>query len=127
MFQNASGGSGDIGVDKLLCKTVDTAYWKYIYSPELSDITTNTTIMSLQSMCRHHGIQDYYIAGWQKFNFWNEVNTNRIYCKGQTSCKDLIDKESNTLPAYAFGKHPNQLGHQIIADTLYRWIADCAQ
>ena len=132
LFQNAMGGFG-CGVERLVVDAVNDAYWKYIHSPELSDITTNTTIMSLQSMCRYHGIKDYYIAGWQTFNFWDEVDTSRIYHSGKISCGNLIGAASPEPhghniknPNQAPGGHPNQQGHQIIADALYTWITDYA-
>jgi len=135
MFQIASGGTGDIDADKALVSSVNSAYWRYIHSPELSDITTNTTIMSLQSMCRYHGIQDYYIAGWQTFNFWDEIDHSRIYHGGKVSCGELIGVQLEMPNAYvnqknpnqASGGHPNQKGHQIIADALYAWICNHAQ
>ena len=127
IFFNARGGFGN-NIDKNFVSNANTAYWKYIYSSELSEATLNITILALQSMCKYHGITDYYLAGWQKFDFWTEVDTTRIYHNGQISCGDLIGlepgdpythKNPNVLP----GGHPSQKGHQIIADALYQWIS----
>ena len=127
MFFNAGGGFGN-NIDKNFVSNANTAYWKYIHSSELSEVTVNTTMLALQSMCKYHGITDYYIAGWQKFDFWAEVDTTRIYHNGQISCGDLIGLEPENLykhknPNVMPGGHPSQKGHQIIADALYQWIS----
>jgi hypothetical protein len=140
IFLNASadGGFGIVGgatMDQTLLNKTNTAYWKYIHSPELVDVTVNTTVLALQSMCRYHNIADYYVAGWQTFNFWPEVDINKIYQGGQINCGDLIGMQSADPNSYlnrqnpnqAPGGHPNQQGHQLIADALYKWIAEsCA-
>jgi len=115
-FQNPAGGFSSPSQDKKLCNLIDQAYWKYIYSPELSDVTTNNTIIALQTMCRHYRIKDYYVAGWQLVNFWPTVDTTKIYKNGIVNCMDLIKGHK------AEGGHPNQQGHQLIADALYEWI-----
>ena len=119
MFQNPSGGFGGTDCNKELCKLTNQAYWRYIYSPELADVRTNTTVIALQSTCKHYGIDDYYIAGWQPFTFWPAVNTKKIYKEGTVSCEDLIGKGKDTR---APGMHPNQYGHQIIFNRLHEWI-----
>ena len=119
MFQTANTGEGggrSPGQDKKLCDDTNQAYWKYIYSPELTDITTNNTIITLQSTCKYYGIKDYYIAGWQLINFWPVVDTTRIYKNGTVNCRDLIKGH------IAEGSHPDQQGHQLISDALYEWI-----
>tara|TARA_R110002126_G_scaffold43020_1_gene123696 strand:+ start:228 stop:929 length:702 start_codon:yes stop_codon:yes gene_type:complete len=110
------GGGRSPGQDKKLCDDTNQAYWKYIYSPELTDITTNNTIITLQSTCKYYGIKDYYIAGWQLINFWPVVDTTRIYKNGTVNCRDLIKGH------IAEGSHPDQQGHQLISDALYEWI-----
>jgi hypothetical protein len=132
---NVDGGFGfaDIAIpDQTIVNKINTAHWKYIHSPELVEITVNTTMLALQSMCRYHNIADYYVAGWQTFNFWPEVDINKIYQSGQQTCGNLIGMQLGrpTLylncqnPNQAPGGHPNQQGHQLIADALYTWIAE---
>lgn len=105
-------------------------YYKYFYSDQMRDFFTNTNVIALQAMCRRHGIEDYYIAGWQQFDFWPEVDVARIYDQGQTSCKELLNMEFDDRDGVVHDNpyftpnqsHPNQLGHQRIADTLFEWI-----
>ena len=121
IFQNATGGYGGPGSDRHLLDTVNDHYWKYIHSPELTDVTTNSTIIALQSMCKKYHMDDYYITGWHAFDFWPEVDVDKIYTRGKITSADLI--ESHKAP----GGHPNQHGHQLIADALFSWISDRAR
>ena len=135
IFQNAAGGFGELAVDRQLVDQVNTAYWKYIHSPELSTLTANSTILALQRICQTHGIDDYYVAGWQTLDLWPEVDVDKFYQGGKVSCGRLIGMQSDIPSSYVNrqnlnqspGGHPNQLGHQIIADSLYKWITDCAR
>ena len=109
---------------------LNNLYYKYFYTDQMRDFFMNTNVIALQAICRRHGIQDYYIAGWQQFDFWPEVDVSKIYDEGRTSCGDLLNMEFRD----GYGvvhynpyispnqSHPNQLGHQIIADTLFEWI-----
>jgi hypothetical protein len=118
--------------DRAIVSKINATYWKYLHSPELVEITVNTTMLALQSMCQYHNIADYYVAGWQTFNFWPEVDIDKIYQAGQKNCGNLIDMQSDNSTSYlncqtlnrAPGGHPTQQGHQLIADALYTWIAE---
>jgi hypothetical protein len=113
-----------------ILQRMNDLYYKYFYSDQMRDFFTNTNIIALQSMCRKNGIQDYYIAGWQRFDFWPEVDLARIYDQGQTSCRELLNMEFDDRDGVVYNNpyfspnqsHPNQLGHQLIADTLFDWI-----
>jgi len=118
MFQNPSGGYCGPTQDKQLCNYIDEHYWKFVYSPQLCDVTNNTTLISLQTICANNGIQDYYVNGWESIDFWNDVDITKIYKGGTVTCKDLANKN------LAEGGHPNQLGHQLIADALTDWITN---
>lgn len=116
--------------DAAIMQRLNDLYFKYFYSDQMRDFYMNTNILTLQAMCRQHGIQDYYIAGWQQFDFWPEVDLARIYDRGQTSCKELLNMEFDDRDGVVLDNvyftpnrsHPNQLGHQRIADTLFEWI-----
>ena len=108
-------------------------YYKYFFSEEQTDLHINTSLITVQSICQQYKIQDFYIAGWQKFDLWPEVNCNKIYCHGQVSCADMFNLEiyhpsfginiDNKNPyIYPNKSHPNQQGHQLIADRLVEWI-----
>jgi hypothetical protein len=105
-------------------------YYKYFYTDQMRDFFMNTNLLTLQAMCRHHKIDDYYIAGWQQFNFWTEVDHDKVYNQGRTSCQELLDMVFDNRDGVVRNNayftpnisHPNQLGHQRIADTLFEWI-----
>jgi len=120
IFQNATGGFGGMGTDRNMLDKINNYYWKYIHSPELTDLTTNSTIIALQSMCKKYHMDDYYLTGWHAFDFWPEIDVDKIYAAGKVSSADLI--KSNKAPR----GHPDQHGHELIADALFSWISDRA-
>ena len=84
-------------------------------------------------MCKQYGVQDYYLPGWQKLTLWPEVNLNKVYAQGKTTFYDLfgledniqyIEKNRNNRYIVPNRTHPNQLGHQLIADTAYKFISN---
>lgn len=107
-------------------------WYKTYYSNELSTFRCNTSIITLQAICKHHNIQDYYIWGWDKFNTWNEIDLSKFYNQGNTTVFDFFTEIPGLKPSHKFnitskyiwpnGGHPNQIGHQLIADRLYDWI-----
>jgi hypothetical protein len=113
-----------------MIQRMNDLYYKYFYTDQMRDFFMNTNILALQFMCRTHGIEDYYIAGWQQFDFWPEVDVSKIYDQGQTSCRELLgmvfderDGVVHNNPYFTPNRsHPNQLGHRLIADTLFDWI-----
>ena len=108
-------------------------YTKY-NSPDLTAYRVNTTLIALQAMCAKRNIRDYYIWGWNSVDLWSQVDTDRIY--KQTVADVFLGSK---IPAPGVSKiahlknsrnpyiwpnleHPNQLGHQRIADLLQEWI-----
>jgi len=122
--------------DKKLCQVQplyeDQWYLQYMYSEELSAFRANIAMLALQRMCAEAGIEDRYVMGWTRFPImFSGINLNKIYDKGRTTCLNLFggaDGDTN----YIYHKdnhyirpnqdHPNQTGHQCIADNLYEWI-----
>lgn len=105
-------------------------YFKYFHTPGYEKFRHYVTMLALQRMCNQLNLQDFYICGWEKpdFNFPG-IDIDRVYNRGQTSCVNLFSqhiKDSSEASQYIgmVGQHPTQLGHQIIADTLYNWIKD---
>lgn len=110
----------------------DQWYLQYLYSEELSTFRANVAVLALQQMCTVAGIEDRYVMGWTRFPImFSGIDLNKIYDQGRTTCLNLFggaDGDTN----YIYHKdnqyirpnqdHPNQLGHQCIADTLYEWI-----
>ena len=128
IFYNAGGGFSSSGKHKDTADLTNEYYWKYFYNREQSQIIANSNIIALQSVCQQHGIQDFYIAGWQQFDLWAEVDHSRVYKNGKISCADFFNLKKcpnvdNKNPyIYPNTGHPNQQGHQLIADRLVEWI-----
>jgi hypothetical protein len=97
-------------------------------------LRSTTTIITLQAWCRHYQIDDYYFAGWVRYNQWFEgVDLNKIWKQGQETASDwfgasdhngehLVNVQDNVYIRPNFA-HPNQLGHQYIAEKLHNWIS----
>ena len=99
------------------------------HSTELSSYRTNTTLLALQSMCQYHGLNDYYIWGWNTIPLWPEINTDKFYNQGKSHIVDefgnlhITDLVKLGSPyIVSGGGHPSQLGHEKIAEILYNWI-----
>lgn len=131
MFLTPTGGFAM--ADKPFANVANEQYFKYFYSQELAEFNLNTSLITLQSMCKQYSISDYYLPGWQSFNCWPEVNLDRVYAQGKQSFYDLFGLsdpiytvEKSKLNVYIRPNlsHPNQLGHQLIADTAYKYISN---
>ena len=95
-------------------------YYKYFYSPanEVADLHKN--LLSLQAICKHHGIKDYYIRGWTTMNFdLLAVDQSRIYPQ---SFLELFDLHGSRKQYLLNCGHPNAAGHALVAKTLHTWI-----
>jgi hypothetical protein len=121
-------------------------YYKKIYTDNLASFRLNTNLLTLQKLCEYHDINDYYIFGWQTPTMWPEINLNKFYKQGTHSVCDVFleddteAKERNrrdidylkhwkqnpymfpTVGRWSGGGHPNQLGHEKIAEILENWI-----
>lgn len=105
-------------------------YFKYFHTPGYEKFRHCVTILALQRMCEQLKIQDFYICGWEKPDFdFPGIDINRIYDRGQTNCIDLFDQNTKKYTmdqhiSISPGRHPTQIGHEVIADTLHNWIKD---
>ena len=119
-------------------------YYKYIHSAKLDNFKFYTTAMVLQKLCQEYNIKDYYalsfstvdwpshtatqsrspltappgnnFIGLDRHKFWDQGNTNFLTLFG---C-EFID-QNNKYFGHT-GGHPNQLGHELIAQHLRDWI-----
>jgi hypothetical protein len=108
--------------------------YMYFHRDGHNVLRSTTTIITLQAWCRHYQIDDYYFAGWVRYNQWFEgVNLNKIWKQGQETASDwfgasdhngehLVNVQDNVYIRPNFA-HPNQLGHQYIAEKLHNWIS----
>lgn len=108
-------------------------YAKY-NSPELSQYRVNVTLIALQLLCAKHNIDDHYIWGWDTVELWPDVDLKKIYPRTiaeefltgfevpSSMAKIMYLKNSHNPYIWPNQGHPNQLGHQRIADLLQEWI-----
>jgi len=105
----------------------------HFHDPDHEIMRSSATVSTLQQWCQHFNINDFYFAGWVKYPVWLPgVNTKKIWAAGKETAADwfgayahngehLVDVKSNPYITPNFA-HPNQLGHQLIADKLSHWI-----
>jgi hypothetical protein len=105
----------------------------HFHDPVHELMRSSATVSTLQYWCQQFNINDFYFAGWVKYPTWLPgVNTKKIWATGKETAADwfgayahngehLVDVESNPYITPNFA-HPNQLGHQLIADKVSLWI-----
>jgi hypothetical protein len=105
------------------------SWLKYFCSTETENFLLHRNILSMQAICRQYHIKDYYMAAWSDIDFnLPGVDTNKIYSQscvqlfGYKNMQDYLDNDPNQYIRPNCG-HPNDLGNQIIAQTLYNWIS----
>ena len=82
----------------------------------------------MQTICRTHSIDDYYIVGWSDLDLnLPGIDFSKIYPKtcaqlfGYSGQYDYLNTPSNQYVGDSF--HPSEQGHDVIAQTLYTWIS----
>jgi hypothetical protein len=111
-------------------------WYRHVYSEHLAEFRINTVLLALRQICEIHDIDDRYIWGWEKVDLWPEIDHSRFFERGAKTCLDLFDDvrhhgindyANNPQNLYVSPNicHPNQLGHEKIADALYEWIEKC--
>jgi hypothetical protein len=106
------------------------SYIKYFSSISGVDFNLHKNVLSMQAICQQYQIQDYYIVGWSDVDLnLPGVNTDKIYHKscvqlfGYKDMTDYLDDlDSPSNPYLRTCGHPNELGHELIAQTLHNWI-----
>lgn len=105
----------------------------HLFSAENEHMRTNSAVSALQFWCQNLSISDWYFAGWNRYPPWLPgVNVDKIWKQGQETAADwfgaskhngehLLDVGDNPYIRPNFC-HPNQAGHQLIADKLAAWI-----
>ena len=108
-------------------------FMMHFHSDHHEVMRSSATITALQTWCDRHSIKDFYFAGWVRYNRWLPgVDLDRIWAQGQETAADwfgatdhngehLLDVGDNVYIKPNFA-HPNQLGHELIADKLASWI-----
>lgn len=106
-------------------------YYKFFHTPHQELFRIRLTILALQKICNQYNIDDYYILGWDKPDLdFPGINLDKFYQSAKFNCAELFGAKGNEEFANAKENkyiypnicHPNQAGHQLIADELYKWI-----
>ena len=111
---------------------VDSKYTKswlqYFSDLETQNFHLHRNISTMQAICRQYLIQDYYIIGWSDVDLAVPgIDVSKIYPQtcvqlfGYKDMWDYIDSDPNQYLRIC--GHPNYLGNQMIAQTLYNWIS----
>ena len=112
---------------------LDTVKNLFLHFHEHDYIRSSISIIALQQMCKELGYNDYYFSGWVRYNQWLPgVDLDKIYKAGKETAADwfgatdhngehLLDVQYNQYIKPNFA-HPNQSGHELIAEKLANWI-----
>ena len=110
---------------------VTRSWIKNFASTPNTNFNLHKNVLSMQAICRQYNIRDYYISGWSDMDLnLPGVDTTKKYehsCAQLFGYKDMIDYLDNyqkwapTRYVRVCG-HPNELGHELIAQVLYNWI-----
>lgn len=107
--------------------------YTYFYRDGHETMRSSSTVSALQSWCKNFKINDYYFAGWVRYPTWLPgVDTSKIWAQGNETVADwfgatdhngehLLGVSDNIYIKPNFA-HPNQLGHNLIAEKLAGWI-----
>lgn len=108
------------------------AHFRWFHSRPQTHFRLNSTMLALQHMCQSQGMRDYYIVGWNRCVFdFPGIDLGKIFDQGKTTCAELLgcqpDQALDRRNPYVWPNHfhPNQAGHELIADRLYQWISGC--
>ena len=105
----------------------------HFHKPSHEIMRYSSAIAALQHWCDRLQIKDFYFAGWVRYHQWAGcVDVDRIWCQGRETAADwfgaanhngehLLDVSDNIYIKPNFA-HPNQLGHDLIAQRLMTWI-----
>ena len=106
----------------------------HFYRKEHEVMRSSSAVSTLQAWCSNLGFDDYYFSGWVRYPAWLPgTNTDKIWAQGNETAADwfgaskhngehLLDVKDNAFIRPNFA-HPNQLGHELIANKLIEWIS----
>jgi len=89
-------------------------------------------IITMQQICKHYQIKDFYIRAWEYQNLnLPGIDQSKIFPTtgaqlfGFTDNQDYLNNMFSENNQYLrMCGHPNSNGHKKIAETLYQWIKD---
>tara|TARA_Y100000389_G_C17437416_1_gene506383 strand:- start:537 stop:1178 length:642 start_codon:yes stop_codon:yes gene_type:complete len=107
------------------------SYYRHLYSDTLAYFHANVYILALQQICIKHKIKDRYVFCWESFDLMPGIDTSKIYphtlvdiigAGAKPAGKKEVAIDRNHECVKPNDCHPNQKGHQKIADELAEWI-----
>lgn len=113
--------------------TVPEVQEQWLHFQEYVWLRASINVAALQQACRVHGIDDYYFSGWIKYDQWFPiVDTAKIWQQAQETAIDwfgadavsgeFIERIRHNQYVKPNLMHPNERGHQLIAEKLAHWI-----
>tara|TARA_R110000803_G_scaffold100796_1_gene168852 strand:+ start:4303 stop:4932 length:630 start_codon:yes stop_codon:yes gene_type:complete len=124
------------GEEKILRPTGDRSsltkfYFGEVQSDQLDYHKANLCVLALQKMCKERGYHDYYMEGWTNIDWkYYGIDKTKFLPKSATEMFGA-DTNTRTLELTKFQDneyitpnkyHPNQKGHELIAEELYQFI-----
>lgn len=108
--------------------TLGKIYTTYFQSLPYVNFECAKNIISMQQICRHYKINDYYIVGWDLVDLdFPGIDRSKFHTKtcaqllGYKDMKDFIELPQNEYVIDS-AKHPSIAGHRLIAQALYDFI-----
>jgi hypothetical protein len=103
-------------------------YYSHIYSDQLGEAERIKNIILVEKLCEKYSLPVYFVLNWDDPPVHPLIDLNRFYPNSLLSLLDteplpeekFIDNHTNN--AYMTQFHPNDLGHQTIANALFNWI-----
>lgn len=134
MFLNSNGEPMSYKVPPVIDHySIDPAHiwYKYFHNAAQDTYCAQTSLVTLQAMCKSVGIQDFYMSTYPLVDLsFPGIDIQRVYPKSTLEIFGLqqneleISNHWNNKYIYPNMCHPNQQGHKLIADTLYNWMRD---
>jgi hypothetical protein len=101
------------------------------YTDHYQNFVINTAVAALEHLCHSYNIKNFYIPGWQTVDLWLSIDRTKILFENKHPVTALFGQTTNFTDLMNAGcdlldytGHPNQLGHQVIADALANHIID---
>lgn len=112
------------------------AFYRF-YNEPYGQWMANRDILALQGLCKAYSITDYWMMGWQVLDLWPTINKSRFFVNatGRAMPISTLFTQGEVVPianlvspitpnpfVWPNQGHPNQLGHQTIADAMIAMI-----
>lgn len=106
-------------------------YYSHVYSEELGEYHRIKNVLLVQELCRGHNIPCFFVCNWNDRPQHLEIDLAQFHPQSLVEILGIPNLENSDLfftlretsPYIVPNQgHPNLDGHQLIADTLTRWI-----